>query len=707
MSFLNYYIRFKNWIGEGQDVEIQVQDLATLTDPPGDTVEIELEGKDGAVLMDSVTNEDDKTEAVKGRRLTFGFNSGNYDVGGTDTVVDVGTFSDGDDGRFRVRLGTGAGPTAVPFIGSLVLDDNSEAFQPRPNPVQLRAGEGFGSLKDSELRDGDEIAVGHYAIIDYFVMILDRLITGQDIHVVMNLFEVDTDPDVTHAFTDTYVNALTFETDVDKREDCFTVLIKICEAFGCFITHDNDGWWIIRWDEYDKINNGALTLRVANFTNAGVLQNYTLENVSKRIAHDQDVLYEGYFMSFDSALRRYQRKAKSVTHEYKYEQPKEVPCNAGFTRGTVDDDVLPLKTYDPECWTLKNGVPGSYGSTTSEMRIGVRFDVNGVETERFLYLTPTASSQLFEYAESEPIDVHEKDKFEVSVNWRTESIYPSAYGGLYSRMIIYLRGDDGSDWLLGNTTLSDPTTPRKWWDTSNFTVNTSAGHIDLDSTLIEEQEWQSQDIDEVPEIPVDGKIYIWLHQGNQSGATSDDDGIAIDYADLRFNYIPLVGGTYRRVNGHSHKVTGDNDSRKEITHQMYLGDSPKKLFKGALKKFDGTNYILTETWDYYNETGVLGGGVQLGKHIVFQWWQQFRKTRTIIETDVQGLNSDEATGIPGMIHKWAINHGGQEAKWFMLTSFRNMDFYKCGWQGVFVEMSDSDGDRYYDDTYLFSYIYGG
>lgn len=708
MSFLNYYIRFENFIGEGEDVEIQIQDLATLDDPPGPTVEIELEGKDIAVLMDSVTNEDNKTEAIKGRRLTFGFNSGEYDVDGVDTVVDVGTFSDGDDGRFRVRLGTGTGPLAVPFLGNLVLDDNSEAFQPRPNAVQLRAGEGFGNLKEIEFKDGDQIAIGHYAIIDYFVMILDRLVTGQDIHVVFNLYETDTDPEASHAFSDTYINALTFETDVDKREDCFTVLTKICEALGCFITNDNDGWWIIRWDEYDAIGTSILTHRVANFTNAGVLQNYTLENLTKRIASDQDVLYEGYYMSFDSAQRRYQRKAKSVTHEYKYEQPKEVPCNSGFTRGQVDDDVLPLKTYVPSCWTLKRGWGVNETTPNSDMRIWVRYDANDNEDERYLVFTPQAASGgEFNYGVSEGIDIHEKDKFEFSVDYSADS--DNAINGPASIGIaaVVLYGDDSTVWILGDniSALGDVQVPE--WKLTNADLSVNFDYyqwfFDASSGAEDYTEFRTYSID-APPAPVDGQVKIHLFAANQLGSGIDD--FAIRYNNLQYTYIPLVGGTYQRVNGQRQQVTGDNDSRKEIVHQMYLGDSPKKLFKGALKKFDGTNYVLTETWNDFL-TATYFTDVQLGKFIVFQWWNQFRKTRTVIETDVQGLNSGEATGIPGLIHRWAIQHEGQETKWFMLTSFRAMDFYKCGWQGVFVETSDLDGDRNYDDTYLFSYIYGG
>lgn len=700
MDFVIYYIRFKNV--EGQDIEVQLQDFDTYEDPPSGTINVILDGAENAVVLDTVESDDDVTKPIIAKRLSCGFNSGEY-----SEDKDVETFSDGDDGRFLTRLGTGSGPLAIPFLGNLVLDDNQEAFQPKPNPVQLRAGEGLGSLKDIPLRESDgDVPVGHYRIIDYIYLCLRNLMPSQDLHVAMNLFELDTDPDTSHAFIDIFLDARTFETDVNERDDCFTVLTKILDAFGCFICYYSDGWYIIRWDEYDDINDGTTILRFANFIDDGdsyVFQNYTERNVDKIIAHDQDPLYEGYRLSQDNALRRFQRRAGSIKHFYRLEQPKEVPCNSSFLRGTVDDDVLPLKTYDPDCWTLRRGVPGAYNSTSIEMKIAVHFDANDYEDDRYLYLTPegthSGSSTDQTYAESEGIDVRAKGKFEASVNWRLES--DADFGANYNIMRIYLKGNDGSHWLLGNTTISDPTTPYKWWNTSNFTLNTGAGGIDIDFTLIEETEWQTQEIPESPEIPVDGKIYIWLHQINQTVISEDNQ--TINYADLRFTYFAYINGTYHKITAQENKVTGDNDSRKHIEHEMFIGDSPEPLFKGALKKFDGTNYVLTETWNYYNDTGVLSN-TRLGKHIVFQWWNQFRKTRTVIETDIQGLKTDDADGIPGLIHRWKIIHGGQEDKYFRLPSFRGMDFYLCGWNGVFVEMSSGDGDKDYDSEWTFKYI---
>lgn len=709
---LVYKIRLTNV--ENADIEVNIDDDDISA------TGVLLDGAENTCVLDTVESDDDKTKVIKGRRLTIGFNS--YDEDNIHSIAaSVDTFADGDDDRFKVSIdnttiGGILADQLSPFIGNLVLDDNSEAFQPRPNPVQLRAGEGLGSLKDVPLRESDgDVPVGHYRIIDYiYLCLIDLFEIGSalpELHVAMNLYETDTDPDTSHAFFDTFLDARTFETDVNERDDKFTVLTKILDAFGCFITYHSGGWYIIRWDEYDLITTGATFLRFANFQdNSGFYEFVDYENidVDKIIAHDQDVLYEGYFLSMDSAIKRFQRRAHSVAHTYRLEQPKEIPCNSGFLRGTVDDDVLPLKTYDPECWNILRGWGANSTTPNSVAQIWVRFDANDNESERYMTLTPQASSGgEFNYIRSEAIPIDEKDKFEFSFDYSADSDNGTNGPASIGIGVLVLYGFDNSVWILGDniTALGDEQVPEwKLSDTELATNNDYYKWFFSGSSGSEDYtEFRNYSI-EAPPAPVAGNLYVHLFAANQLGSGIDD--FVIRYNNLQFTYTPYINGTYGRIAAQEHKVTGQNDSRKNIEHEMFIGESTKPLLKGVLKKFDGVNYIPTETWNYYHDPTVLTDS-KLGKHTVFAWWNQFRKTRTVIETDIQGLNSTEEDGLPSMIHRWKINHGDQEEKKFMLTSFRGMDFYKCGWQGVFVETSEEDGDRVYtglENAFTFKYI---
>jgi hypothetical protein len=121
--------------------------------------------------------------------------------------------------------------------------------------------------------------------------------------------------------------------------------------------------------------------------------------------------------------------------------------------------------------------------------------------EHYIVITPqTNSANLAStdqiYIESEPAFICEKDKISASIDWRVPD--GGANGNLYFIMLFLINGDDGSWWQLGNETISDPSTPMKWWNTAGFTLNTGAGKIDIDFTTIDEEEWQTQSLDSAP-----------------------------------------------------------------------------------------------------------------------------------------------------------------------------------------------------------------
>jgi len=530
-----YTIDYTN--AEENTISVRIQ---TFDDPLG---EIPLQGSGepnlAPTIMESVNNDDDKTNPLRSKRIRMGFNSGEYDLSGTDTVIDARTFS-GDE-LFRAVIICGG--VSVPFIGDLTIDDNSEAFQPRPNPVQLTASDGLNSLRDVELRTlDDELPVGHYSIIEYISMCLSRLTPGQQTRVVMNLYEksrlrfisanfnitatnvfripyehlgfleigdtieitnstlgnngsytitditevamVGVDIEVStstfilettevyifrsngHTFSDIYLDANRFKKDDSSMIDCLTVLTWIFDAFGCFISYDHDGWYIIRWDEYDG-QSAISTMKAAAYdTDTGTFQTYENLDLNKVIASDYDPLYEGYRLSQDNAIRRFQRKANKVVHIYNFTQI-DAPCNKDFIHGAVDDDVLPLKTYEVDCWTTLAGFGSNAEAPTTEARIWRRFDDNDNESERYLVLTPPGVVSERNYVVSEGIPITENDKFIFSFDYSADS--DNDEDGEYALAIsaITLHGTDGSIWILGDNVsfLGDPIVAE--WKLSN------------------------------------------------------------------------------------------------------------------------------------------------------------------------------------------------------------------------------------------------
>ena len=683
-----HYFYFKNVEGKVSYITIDDNEIPSAGTP--------ITGGENPCVLSSL-GDDDKTTSIKGKKMVIEFLS--------DEFTDVSNFSDGYDGRFPVEASIEYVLSTQDVIlrGSLLVDDNSEAFQPKPNIVTLTTTDGLGLLKDIELSDAGSLPIGHYSIMQYIMMCLSDIPNVLDIYVVMNIFEEDSDDTASHTFADIFLDALTFEKDVDSREDKYTVLTKILDAFGCFISYENTGWWIVRWDEYDRIGTSVLTHRAAKYSSVGSFVSYELVDLTKVIAHDQDAEYEGYFLSQDTAVRRFQRKAKKVVHTYNFQQPREVPCNVKFTRGDVIDDVLPLKTYEVECWTTSRGFGANETAPNVDAEIWVRYNANDNEDERYLVITyPLVVDTEFNYVKSEGIPIEEKDKFNFSFDYSAET--DNAIDGPASIGIscVVLYGDDSSVWVLGDNATS-PTDAVPEWKLSNADLSVNFDYyqwfFDSSSGSEDYTEFRNYSI-ESPPAPVSGNVVIHFFAANQLASAIDT--FFIRYNNVQFEYIPFINGTYGTITGQEVSVSTDELGRT-IEHEMFISDSPRRLYKGALKKFDGSNYVLTENWNDFN-VGLTLQDSLLSKHTVFQWWNQFRKTRTVIETDVQGIKSDTEGGRPGLIHRYKIIHGDQEDKYFMMTRLGMLNIMTCGWQGVFVETSDMDGDRNYDDTYSFKFI---
>lgn len=694
MEALIYYINFKNF--ELDDIRLEIKRLQSEPE----TTLVELLGAETPALLETVEQDDDKTKSVRGRRLTIGFNSND-----TNPYANADNFAE-DLVDYQGKVITDS--LTSPFIGNMVKEDITEAFQPRPNPVFLRFGDGFGALKGIELTESDgDVPRGYFRLIDYVYLCLRNVNFDElPVFVAFNLYELDTDPVTSNAFWDQMLDAITFETDVNKRDDCYTVLEKILDALGCFITFNDSAYYIIRWDEWDDSTGSVTTLRFAEFSMVDsvgpAFEGYSTIDVDKIIVQDQNPEYDGHYLSFDSAQKRFQQYYNAVRHIYKYEQPKELPCNSAFLRGELSatQPVDPLKkNYDYECWTMYKGVPPTTNNGKSYIRV-VENTV-GYETDRFILFEVQPDFTTTYLIESEPILVNQYDRIKVSVDVKHDGQIETADNGFSEVvMIVRLHANDSTYWKLDGGALDrDGGT----WVASDSTFFTGANSsIDRIFNGLDDDTVYSNvgliGVEYSDPMPQGGYITIVLMQSYKV------DEFETHFSNLKVELIPLINGVYGQVIGQQTQVgfTGP----KIIEKQMYIGESPHPVFKGALKKFVGGEYVLTESWQNYLDIFVLSDiGGTLARFIGYQWWNTFKRTRTVIESDIQGLTDV----VPSQINRWMIKHGNQEDKYFMLTSFNGMDFKTCGWRGVFVETSYGAGDRSYsgatDPTFLnFKYL---
>lgn len=522
-----------------------------------------------------------------------------------------------------------------------------------------------------------------------------------------------------HFYKDQYLDAKTFEDEPAVSSlDCYTVLEKILGE-DAFITEEKGEWWIKRIDEFD-FNDDIVFRYDAN-------GNYILKssgvNVIKQISKNDSSQFINKATTVSPV-----RAMKYVKETFEYEYPKEIPCNNNFIRGAAnpsldgsfhdvdgDGSTKSYKAFNLDCWTMKKGFDGS-GVPDSQAYIRRIYNNVNYEVERYLVIKPSANPADInggsfygeQYLESEPIPINAQDKFTFSYDVRTASNFSGGQDRFLGRIILH--GNDNSWWVLDYETLLDSTTPLKWWDSLNRTIYSAFGLVRFSATDITETDWNTFNID-APPCPISGDIYIWLTQFHQIHSSSDD--IDIFYKNISFDYNPLINGSYKKYTGQSNKVSNALNFQSNRQAQLYISDSPKKLFKGSLLLYKSNAYELSNR--FYNAAVFPDGPPNYDyMHpysylISFSVWNQYNRLFRIFRASLLGLDAastdaDLRCNTPGLIHKFRIADSSphNNNKYFQLLSYVK-NWKGQLWTATLKEIYDVDKGKKYDDAWEFKY----
>lgn len=692
-----------NWqaFHETEDIQcyIDISDNDNLIDD-GDTATVyELQGSGEPANVSVIDNNEDPFTPILAQQLTINFES--------TSNINMSTFAKGSDQRWSVHYYIGTDTVTI-FKGFLVLEGMSEALLPVPNTVSLTANDGLGLLKDIALVNADvENPQGYHKISDYLTWALRQTGMELDMYAAFNIklasnvsdiSTPNTDPE--HFFYTTYLEAKTFEDEIGASIDCYSAIERMLGEEAVLFQMRGQ-WWVLRRDEVEHPTRG---LYVTKFDSSGsFVSNLGEIDFRKEIGKVKSIKF-----SEEASVAVVNRAHKSVRLDFNYNIPREVPCNKDFSRGDVIDDTFPEKTYALDCWTLREGVPGYYGTVDgTAVAIHRQFNSNDYETERYIVLTPrtsfeTSSINDATYIESEAIYVDEKDKFSMSIDFRLESDISTGGNGNARLFRAVLHGDDNSWWVLGEASTGDGIPV--WYNTSNWTLFTAKGStsVDFDEN---DTEWRTINWD-APPIPVSGSLYIWINQFNQ--LSSSDDNVNIWYNNLSFTYIPFINGSYQSYTGQYHKTTQSGNYKAKREREVFISDSPKKLFKGGLFEFNGSAYVLAG--NFYNAAVYPDGGYPSSDwehpygHIqLFDVWNQFKNEMRVLQATLQGCDLDltRSGGLPDtahLINKWNPIDTSTNLvnRYFHLLTF-NQNHDSQGWTGTFREAVDLTIEKNYDN----------
>jgi len=697
-----YIIRFRNQgANGGQIININIWDTLTQSPTPlPDIQEHNLMAAGDPLHIRVIDNDEDKFTPIRAKEAEIKFLS--------DQWYNLSTFAlNSEDDRWLVEI-TVEDTGEYLFYGHLVLNDCSTEFMDNYNHlvITLVATDGIGLLKDQPLtRPDGTVPKDYYTIIEYISWCLQKTRLQLKINVINNLMEETMQG--LPAYAHVYIWAKTFEDEIGTLEDCYTVLEKILGE-ECFITQWRGEWWIMRIDEFDY-NQTYYDIYSYDGTALGTVDGNLFE---KTIGKDLPMQ-----LIAPASIVTLERPHSFIEEDFRYELPREIIDNIDFSRGTYIGDVIvngvTTKRYTIADWTTKRGTPDSGLTPLVTPYLNKIYDVNGRETERYVVIPkPAVPDTNTTWIASNPVPLAIKDKFNVSVDYRFSNAVSSG-SELVLIMSVRLYGEDGSFWFLADIkgNLFDEGVT-KWVQVPTWAgpINSGTGNaitFRLNFSMMDEDQWNGATW-EAPPLPVGGNVVIGLHSLNTSAFPYDD--VDIHYQNLQFDYIPYIDGTYRKFTAQSSKVSQTGNYRAKRKKQVFISDSPKKLFKGALFKEVNGNYQLTKGW--YNAGVPFIRAMNpvdpvyitpLGRTQAFSVWNQYGRVMRIFDCNIKGLDTDSIA--PDLINTFFISDQSPHTdhKYFMLLHY-DMDFYRCTWQGFFAEVFDSALEKDYSKPFEFKYI---
>jgi hypothetical protein len=701
-----------NNIATPQTIYARIYDLSLEDNTTTEWEVITLTGSGDPIRISTVDNSEDKFTGLKPLQATIKFLSTNSVNINTFTTEDLPTGGvDVGDPRWRVEIFYNTyDPLNIIFEGFLNLDDCYEPFLPVKNEVTLVANDGLGGLKNTPLTDfnGDN-PTGYNRIADYLAWALSKTGLELPLKAVFNIREYT--QSTSHFFDAIYLHAKTFEDKIGTCINCYDALERILGEMA-FLTQRGGEWWIFRIDEMAGTN----PYYTATFNADG-----TFDSIDSGFHYPKFIgVTENIKFSQEATTVHPLRSHQSIKELFRFEFPDEIVDNIDFSRGdfqNFNSGTLVAK-YDIADWEAlegSGGIPGTGSPSSTQNYIKrVFLDTNMTyESERYVVIEGTASGGTF-FIKSNPIPVHQNDKIDVSVDARfSVDVFPSSGFVRFNTIQVRLTADDGTYYTLHGGTSVDKNL--EWRITgASFSSNNRYFVIEGDSsedlTKFKTATWFTDSVEQFPcpPIPKDGYLEILLIHDQNSSYNTDRY-----FSNLRFTYVPYINGSYSKYSTYYYKISQDIKQVNARDKQVYIGDSPKKLFKGSLFKKVGAAYVLTNQFYGWNDIHTTSPDIQYVHpyaHIqAYDVWNQHRNSFIKFQGTMQGLDgaSVDDNGYinpPHLINTYFLldTNGNTDNRQFMLLSF-DIDFYSCEWKGTLIEVYNSVKGKSYLDNLEIKY----
>lgn len=572
------------------------------------------------------------------------------------------------------------------WFGYILQDDIEEVWDDGNHYLIVRAAEGYGLLKSIPFAVSGSEAIGKYTPLQFIENALSTIRTGitADYWLLCNLFHdsmVDTAG--RHPLNQCYVDAKTFQQEGTVYDDCYTVLEKICRAFGVSMFMDGQFWFFRLEELYTSYNNNLRFANVTSINQFEILARYDIEiGVGREM---QPIMPE--------MLRSLNRKTKFDEIDFYYDGFDEVLQNETFARGTLTATGADYKEFTVDSWTygfgnISNNTPPSSGVLRA--REDYNIALTGALKERYVYfpIQSLAIGDLSHWIKSQTINITNNNSVELSVDFRFQSYLsafnPVAFVILQASVSQFYSLDENGNWISYGS-LSTAYSTR-------ITVDTSS------TSGITITDWNTIQVQSIP-IPASGTLTVYL-----SAATSPTSNFAY-FKNFNFKVKSAFESTtdLRRIKGinsyYDKAITVNNSFKQEI----FLDDHFSSVFKGAIFQSDQTT-LTDADWYRYRFAGEQFG---FRRQNATAYWEHNRFNRNKIDVNMYGISWDTGSGFKLMGFKNTYRFMDDDVnKIYYPANISEIDLVNNTWSGTLVEIWDETKDMPITQTFRANFTTG-
>jgi hypothetical protein len=480
-----------------------------------------------------------------------------------------------------------------------------------------------------------------------------------------------------HFFQKAFLDAKFAEDEVGTSISCYEVLENILKKLGTLGQRHGE-WWFKNFDEY-----GFQPDYVSVFNKNGIfVEALAAANYIKEIGNTAGIR-KNMKWSQHSANVGFTSPAKMARLLQHFVNPKELPCNLKFERGTFIADLDSVtKKFSVECWQLLAYEPLLVPSTTSTAFIIKKF-LLGYENERYVVIDKTTTPPHQQLLCSEFIRVNAKDKFDISVDTKHDGqIETGSFAVTLAYMQVQLFADDGTFWTLYGGGLISILAPEWQQCTAAFNTNQRYFYENFNASD-DDTQWRTCTFinGSCPAVPRTGKIRICLtgqYKVNQ---------FQYIFSPINFDLLPFINGTNSKYTGQHHKVEIVDDENEKVDDEVFIDNLPNQNLKGALQKYNGTTYIPCGLfWNSAVFPGFPPDFIHqhpFGHIRIFAVWNQIRLLKRIIKGSINHCESDsvdarDKSDLPTIFHTYYLRDTDEHIndKQFMLINY-DLDLYRC------------------------------